>query len=171
MFFISLKYRCFEGCISLFIHERQTEADKAEGEAGSLWGAPCGTPSQDPGITTWNAQPLSHPGTPEGCISNWCLYHQNWKVDLMYTFYFKFVPLRFLICTNGLAQQLKTLEITAMFETTKSTTKALKWAPSSGFGNFGSSHIVLSLRLCNTFPILFQFALQSIFSIILPIFF
>ena len=37
----------------LFIHERQRGAEtQAEGEAGSLWGARCGTRSMDPGITT-----------------------------------------------------------------------------------------------------------------------
>ena len=39
----------------------------AEGEAGSLWGAQCGTRFQDPGITPEpkaDAQPLSHPGGP-----------------------------------------------------------------------------------------------------------
>ena len=37
----------------LFIHEKHTEAKtQAEGEAGSLRGAQCGTQSQDSGITT-----------------------------------------------------------------------------------------------------------------------
>ena len=38
----------------LFIYsgETQSEAEtQAEAEAGSLWGAPCGTRSQDPGVT------------------------------------------------------------------------------------------------------------------------
>ena len=38
---------------------------KAEKEAGSLWGAWCGTQYQDPRIKTWTegrGQPLSHPG-------------------------------------------------------------------------------------------------------------
>ena len=36
-----------------FIHETHREAEtQAEGEAGSLWRARCGTRSQDPGITT-----------------------------------------------------------------------------------------------------------------------
>ena len=37
---------------------------QAEGEAGSMLGARCGTQSQDPGITKTDAQPLSHPGSP-----------------------------------------------------------------------------------------------------------
>ena len=37
----------------VFIHERQREAEtQAEREAGSMWGAQCGTRSQDPRITT-----------------------------------------------------------------------------------------------------------------------
>nr|XP_055160692.1 protein O-glucosyltransferase 3 isoform X7 [Nyctereutes procyonoides] len=49
----------------------ETEAEtQAEGEAGSLWGAPCGTPNQDPGITQpepkadgrSTAEPPRHPG-------------------------------------------------------------------------------------------------------------
>ena len=41
---------------SLFLHERHRERGaetQAEGEAGSLRGAPCGTRSQDPGVTPW----------------------------------------------------------------------------------------------------------------------
>ena len=48
--------------------DTQREAEtQAEGEAGSLQGAPGGTRSQDPGITTEpkaDAQPLSHPDAP-----------------------------------------------------------------------------------------------------------
>ena len=50
----------------LFIHERHRER-QAEGEAGSLWEARCGTQSQDPGTRPEpkaDAQPLSHPGIP-----------------------------------------------------------------------------------------------------------
>ena len=37
----------------LFIHERQREVEiQAEGEAGALWGARCGTQFQDPGVMT-----------------------------------------------------------------------------------------------------------------------
>ena len=39
---------------NLFIHERHTHREaetQAEGEAASLWGAQCGTQSQDPRIT------------------------------------------------------------------------------------------------------------------------
>ena len=46
---------------------RDTETE-AEGEAGSLWGAQCGTQSWDPGIMKADAQPLSHPGVPRGFI-------------------------------------------------------------------------------------------------------
>ena len=36
------------------MRERGREAEtQAEGEAGSLQGAQCGTQSQDPGVTTW----------------------------------------------------------------------------------------------------------------------
>ena len=40
--------------------EREAET-QAEGKAGSLWGAQCGTRSQD---LQDHAQPLSHPGAP-----------------------------------------------------------------------------------------------------------
>ena len=46
--------------------EREAET-QAEGEAGSMQGAPCGTRSQDPGPCPElkaDAQPLSHPGIP-----------------------------------------------------------------------------------------------------------
>ena len=46
--------------------EREAET-QAEGEAGSLWGAWCGTQSQDPGSHSEpkaDVQLLSHPGTP-----------------------------------------------------------------------------------------------------------
>ena len=33
--------------------ERQRHRQRAEGEAGSMQGARCGTPSQDSGITPW----------------------------------------------------------------------------------------------------------------------
>ena len=46
-------YFLFFKIFYLFIHERHREAEtEAEGEAGSLRGACCGTRSQDPGITT-----------------------------------------------------------------------------------------------------------------------
>ena len=36
------------------MRDTQREAEtQAEGEAGSMWGARCGTRSQDPGITSW----------------------------------------------------------------------------------------------------------------------
>ena len=46
------------------MRDTQREAEtQAEGEAGSLWGAGCGTRSQAPRVTTCakDAQPLSHP--------------------------------------------------------------------------------------------------------------
>ena len=50
----------------LFIHERQRETDRqAEGEADSMQGARCGTPSRVSRITSWaegGAKLLSHPG-------------------------------------------------------------------------------------------------------------
>ena len=55
----------------LFIHERQRERGRdtqAEGEAGSMQGARCGTRSQVPRIRPWaegGAKPLSHPGCPK----------------------------------------------------------------------------------------------------------
>ena len=58
----------------LFTHERDKERhrDIAEGEAGSLQGAWCGTQSPDPGFMgTGFTQPLSHPGAPgyTGCYT------------------------------------------------------------------------------------------------------
>ena len=50
------------------MRDTQREAEtQAEGEAGSLWAARCGTRSRDPGITSWaegGAKPLSPPGVP-----------------------------------------------------------------------------------------------------------
>ena len=46
--------------------EREAET-QAEGEAGSMKGARCGTRSQDSRIMPWaegSAKPLSHPGCP-----------------------------------------------------------------------------------------------------------
>ena len=46
--------------------EREAET-QAEGEAGSLQGAPRGTQSRDPGVMPWakgGVKPLSHPGCP-----------------------------------------------------------------------------------------------------------
>ena len=49
----------------LFIHKRHKEAEtRAEGEAGSLQGARCGTRSQGPGITTWAKGRCSTTETP-----------------------------------------------------------------------------------------------------------
>ena len=54
----------------LFIHERYREREaetQAEGEAGSMQGARCGTPSWVSRITPWaegSAKPLSHLGCP-----------------------------------------------------------------------------------------------------------
>ena len=59
----------FRDFIYLFMRDTQREAEtQAEEEAGSLWGAQCGTWSQDPRIMTWAQvpQPLSHPGAPWG---------------------------------------------------------------------------------------------------------
>ena len=57
----------FKDFIYLFI--RNTERGKdTEGEAGSLKGARCGTPSPDPGSRPEpkaDAQLLSHPGVPK----------------------------------------------------------------------------------------------------------
>ena len=50
--------------------EREAET-QAEGEAGSLWGARCGTRSQDPRSRPElkaDAQPLSHPGVPTSLL-------------------------------------------------------------------------------------------------------
>ena len=58
----SLPHRCplsegssflfFKDFIYVFMRDTEREAEtQAEGEAGSLQGAPCGTRSQDPGIT------------------------------------------------------------------------------------------------------------------------
>ena len=48
--------------------EREREAEtQAEGEAGSMQGAGCGTPSRVSRITPWaegGAKPLSHPYQP-----------------------------------------------------------------------------------------------------------
>ena len=45
---------------------REEAETQAEGEAGSMQGARCGTPSRTPGIPEpkADAQPLSHPGVP-----------------------------------------------------------------------------------------------------------
>ena len=44
----------FLRCICLFMRDTGREAEtQAEGEAGSLWGARCGTRSQEPRITPW----------------------------------------------------------------------------------------------------------------------
>ena len=57
----------------LFIYswETQKKAEtQAEGEADSLWGVWCGTPSWDLGITTWpKKQTLNHQGVPLLLIS------------------------------------------------------------------------------------------------------
>ena len=51
---------CFKDFIYLFIRDTESEAEtQAEGEAGSLQGAWCGTWSQDPRITTWAKGRLS----------------------------------------------------------------------------------------------------------------
>ena len=54
----------------LFIYSRETQRERQRHRwerAGSLWGAWCGTRSQDPGITPWaeGAQPWNHPGIPK----------------------------------------------------------------------------------------------------------
>ena len=52
------------------MRNREREAEtQAEGEAGSLWEAQCGLDSGTPGSRPElkaDAQPLSHPGVPEG---------------------------------------------------------------------------------------------------------
>ena len=56
----------------LFIHERHRESEaetQPEGEAGSLWGTPCRTRSQDPWIMTWVKGRCSNTGPHR------CLYH------------------------------------------------------------------------------------------------
>ena len=46
------------------MRDAQREAEiQAEGEAGYLWGAGCGTRSQDPELKA-DVQRLSHPGAP-----------------------------------------------------------------------------------------------------------
>ena len=57
--------------------EREAET-QAEGEAGSLQGARCGTRSQDPGrVPKADAQPRSHPGVPVEQIK---LNISSWKI-------------------------------------------------------------------------------------------
>ena len=66
----------FKSLKILFIYswETQREAEtQAEGEAGSLWGAPCGTRSQTPG--SWpelkaDTQPRSHPGAWDSYLTH-----------------------------------------------------------------------------------------------------
>ena len=56
----------------LFIYSLETQREretKAEGEAGSMQGAPCGTQSRDPG------SPLSPPGPCRLCWAGLSLYH------------------------------------------------------------------------------------------------
>ena len=52
--------------------EKEKEAEtQAEGEAGSLWGARCGTQFQTPGSLPEpkaDTQPLSYSGAPRGII-------------------------------------------------------------------------------------------------------
>ena len=49
----------------LFIYKRHREAEtQTEGEAGSLWGAWCGTRSRDPGIMPWAEGRHSASGPP-----------------------------------------------------------------------------------------------------------
>ena len=53
IFSIKPYYYFFKDFIYLFTRDTQREVEtQAEGEAGSLWGARCGTGSQDPGVTT-----------------------------------------------------------------------------------------------------------------------
>ena len=58
--------------IYLWETKREREAEtQAEGEAGSMQGARCRTPSRDSRITPWaegGAKPLSHLGCPVMCI-------------------------------------------------------------------------------------------------------
>ena len=60
----------------LFIHERHRETHtQAEGEAGSLWGARCGTWSQDSRIMPWaegRCSTTEPPRHPMWVISNGC---------------------------------------------------------------------------------------------------
>ena len=64
----------------LFIYnihiEKEREAEtQAEGEAGSMWGARCGTRSWTPGSQLEpkaGAQPLSHPGDPPRSFKSSC---------------------------------------------------------------------------------------------------
>ena len=70
---ISVSTRFFFLRFYLFIHERHTDCEReaetqAEGEAGSMQGAPRGTRSRVSRITIWakgDAKPLSHPGSPK----------------------------------------------------------------------------------------------------------
>ena len=73
----------------LFINSWKTQraAEKqAEGEAGSLQGARCGTRSQDPGVTPWaegrhpTAEPPRHPLEPCLFVSPMSPSHGNMQV-------------------------------------------------------------------------------------------
>ena len=62
----------FKDFIYLFMKEREAET-QAEGEAGSMQGAQCGTRSRVSRITPWaegGAKPLHHPGPPATYISD-----------------------------------------------------------------------------------------------------
>ena len=66
--FASFLEHCFKDLKNLFMRETEAET-QAEGEAGSLQGAQCGTGSWDSGIMTWaegrrsNAEPPRLPTT------------------------------------------------------------------------------------------------------------
>ena len=66
-------YFFFKDFIYLFMRDTDRKAEtQAEGEAGSLQGARCGTQSQVSRITPWakgSDKPLSHPGCPQKDIS------------------------------------------------------------------------------------------------------
>ena len=69
----------------LFIHERHTQREaetQTEGKIGSLWGAWCGSRSQDLGWLEQkaDAQPLRHPGDPQRTSLKEVLSFSNVKV-------------------------------------------------------------------------------------------
>ena len=77
----------------LFIHKRQGEREpetQAEGEAGSMQGAWCGTRSQDPGIMTWTKDRCSTTEPPRcppssASLMSKLLKHKSMPVYLLDT--------------------------------------------------------------------------------------
>ena len=81
----------FAMCILLFFKDffnllmRNTEKE-AEREAGSLWGAQCKTPSQDPGFMTWakgRHLTTGNQGAPP-CLSFLCLFFSHFLSNIFH---------------------------------------------------------------------------------------